>query len=156
MPDYAIIDSAPTASQSSLRVPFIPELKSSGFSGSFYKLVNLMEGRIWVESIEGQGSSFFFTALFGIGANAKTYRQTETIDIKDLRVLIVDDNSTYRLILNKALSSWGADITEASDGRAGLNEIRRATKAGLHFDLILLDCRMPNMDGFEFVRETAE
>jgi CheY-like chemotaxis protein len=69
--------------------------------------------------------------------------------LNGVRVLIVDDNDTNRLILREMLSSRGAEVTEAADGPHGLDELELAARRGKPYRLVLLDCRMPGMDGFE-------
>ncbi|MDO8142444.1 MAG: response regulator, partial [Candidatus Brocadiales bacterium] len=115
------------------------------------RLVELMSGRIWVESEVGKGSIFKFTANFGIQKSPhehKKHKRPPELDIMGMRVIIIDDNATNRLIMKNMLSGWGAIITEAEDGVRGLAEIRNAIHAKDPYKLMLLDCRMPGMDGF--------
>jgi two-component system sensor histidine kinase/response regulator len=69
--------------------------------------------------------------------------------LSGIRALVVDDNVTNRLILREMLSSRGAEVSEAEDGPQGLVLIERARLSGQPFKLLLLDCRMPGMDGFQ-------
>jgi CheY-like chemotaxis protein len=71
------------------------------------------------------------------------------MDLEDVKALIIDDNSTNRLILREMLSSWGAAVTEAEGGAQGVAELLRANEADAPYSLVLLDRRMPGVDGFQ-------
>ena len=113
------------------------------------KLVGMMNGRIWVESEEGAGSTFHFTVSLGI--QQKAAQPPVPIDLqqlRDFRVLIVDDNFTNRRILLTMLTSLGMDTTAAEGSRAAILAIENSKGTQCPFGLILLDCQMPEMDGF--------
>jgi two-component system, sensor histidine kinase and response regulator len=113
------------------------------------QLVRLMGGKIWVESIPGEGSKFHFTAKFGlVQSPTETTRQDPVGYFDGLRVLVVDDNATNRRILDEVLTNWGMQPTTVADGRAALATIETAFDEAEPYTLILLDAQMPAMDGF--------
>jgi CheY-like chemotaxis protein/anti-sigma regulatory factor (Ser/Thr protein kinase) len=112
-------------------------------------LVGLMGGRIWVESEEGRGSTFRFTADFGIGETPLPAPPPSSAQLSGRRMLVVDDNDTNRLILREMLGAEGVSVTESADGPTGLRALDAAQAEGRPYDLVLLDCRMPDMDGFD-------
>ena len=116
------------------------------------KLVEMMDGEIGVESRPGAGSDFHFTARFGVGAAGSAARLPQPGAHRDLRVLVIDDSANSREILHDLLLLLGyAPVLETS-GAAGLAELRRAAAVGNPYHLVLLDWRMPGMDGFDVVR----
>jgi signal transduction histidine kinase/DNA-binding response OmpR family regulator len=122
------------------------------------KITKLMGGRMWVESELGKGSKFCFTALFRPHAEKgdETFVKPGEVDVKGISTLIVDDNATNRLILKEILSVWEAKITEAAGGKEAVSIIKSVYGKGKPFDLVLLDCRMPEIDGMgvaKFLRE---
>jgi two-component system sensor histidine kinase/response regulator len=116
-----------------------------------------MGGRIWVQSREGEGSHFHFTARVGRGAGHPDRMGAPAMEqLAGVRVLIVDDNSVNRRILNEACTTWGMQPEPADSGIVGLTLLRRAQTAGTPYRLVLLDAQMPEMDGFEMARRIHE
>ena len=116
-------------------------------------LAELMHGRIWAESRLGEGSIFHCSVRLQIQSHPSAQKPTAQIELSGVRTLVVDDHPTNRLILRESLGAWGAEVTEASNGAAALEELRRAAEHGSPYQLLLLDCRMPEMNGFQVVEK---
>ncbi|MGH7864121.1 MAG: response regulator [Candidatus Binataceae bacterium] len=120
------------------------------------RLVALMGGRVGIKSKVGQGSVFSFTAKFEMAKDALASEPAGEPDLGGVRILIVDDNATNRLILRETVNSRGAVATEAESGERALAEIQRSRDGGSPYDVMLLDFRMPGMDGFEVAKQARE
>jgi len=118
------------------------------------ELVERMGGRIWVESKEGSGSRFHFTVTLKIrDTKAKSHSPGAIEKLRDLSVLIVDDNATTRRILREVLHSWSMHRVTVSSGSAALRELERLPKNHNPYTLLLIDSHMPQMDGFTLAKK---
>ena len=137
----------------------VDESTSRRFGGSglglaiSQQLVELMGGRIWVESEEGKGSTFYCTVRLGLGT-PKTKR-TDLVSLRGIKVLVVDDHATNRRILEEVLKSWAMEVELVESGSAAIAALEAATQASA-FDLVLMDLMMPEMDGLETVARIRE
>jgi len=111
------------------------------------QIAEMMGGRIGVESREGAGSTFWFTAVLDKQPGGSLQRPVELEDIEGLRVLVVDDNATNRKVLRTYLTAWGCRPTEASCPAEATAAMHAAADEGDIFRIALLDSLMPEMDG---------
>ena len=107
------------------------------------RLVAMMDGRLWVESVLGQGSAFFFELPLPTDAGRQEAAPPLAATLAGMRVLLVDDNATNRIVLSRMFAGWGMQVTALASAAEALASLAQALPA-----LIVLDAHMPEMDGF--------
>ncbi len=112
------------------------------------RLVNMMGGKIWLESELGHGSAFHFTTRLQMQKFSRKYNPIGADMLRDLPVLVVDDNATNRRVLQEMLLGWKMKPTLSEGGPQALALLQEAESRGTPFVLVLLDSQMPGMDGF--------
>jgi two-component system, sensor histidine kinase and response regulator len=112
------------------------------------RLVNMMGGEIWVESEPGKGSEFIFTARFGLARKVARRRLVPSLDLRGMRVLVVDDNASSREILQTLLESMSFEVTVAASAEEGIADLEKDAK-DRPYRLVVMDWKMPGMDGIK-------
>ena len=112
------------------------------------QLVAMMSGKLWVESEVGKGSTFHFTVVMRHSKERNPNAQRRYTNLPGLRVLVVDDNATNRVILEEVLLNWQMKPTTASNAADAFAALQKARANGEPFGLVLLDCVLPGTDGF--------
>jgi signal transduction histidine kinase/DNA-binding response OmpR family regulator len=113
------------------------------------QLVSAMGGDLGVDSEPGQGSTFWFILPLALATDATVAQARQVDRLADVRMLVVDDNQTNRVILAEQLGAWGARVDVVESGAHALAAARAAADAGTPYALLLLDLLMPHMDGIE-------
>jgi CheY-like chemotaxis protein len=116
------------------------------------RLVEAMKGQIWVESKAGNGSSFHFKICLGAASELLSSPGIEELSLDAVRVLVVDDNFTNLRILTEMLRNWRMETTAASGAEEALSRLRSASQDGNPFELVVTDVHMPEVDGFDLIR----
>jgi signal transduction histidine kinase/DNA-binding response OmpR family regulator/HPt (histidine-containing phosphotransfer) domain-containing protein len=112
------------------------------------RLVNMMGGEIWVESEPGKGSEFIFTAKFGLARKVARRHLEPSVDLRGMRVLVVDDNASSREILQTLLESMSFEVTVSASAEEGIAELEKDAK-DRPYKLVVMDWKMPGMDGIK-------
>ncbi|MBL8828591.1 MAG: response regulator [Planctomycetaceae bacterium] len=121
------------------------------------RLVQLFGGRIWIESVPQQGSTFHFTLPFALDDSAPSdCQEALPAGIADLPVLVVDDHAQTRAVFTEQLQNWGLRPSAAASASAAINMVDDAQQRGDPYRLLLLDAHLPQTDGFALVKQLRE
>ncbi|MEZ4867133.1 MAG: response regulator [Caldilineaceae bacterium] len=120
------------------------------------RLIKLMDGQIGVESVEGEGATFWFEFCLRPVVSQALATQTEPVALQGLRVLVVDDNATHRRILQNYFTAWGARVDLATRGTEAIMHLLRAATVDQPYHLAVVDQVLPGMDGLALGRAVRD
>ncbi|MFC1500425.1 response regulator, partial [Candidatus Zixiibacteriota bacterium] len=117
------------------------------------RLIEMMNGEIWVESTAGEGSTFAFFAEFGLSERSDVDRFQISDDLKGMRVLVVDDSQTSREVLESVLHNMSFKVVTVDSGEEALTALSAAAVEGEAYELVIMDYSMPGMNGVEATKQ---
>ena len=120
------------------------------------QLVRMMDGKMWVESELGKGSKFHFTVVLALQRDVSAAAIMGPASLRDLRVLIVDDNANNRTLLERMCLNWGMRPETVPSAKEALQAVQQAAVAGSPYDFVITDQSMPEMDGFELAKAITQ